>query len=215
MLTGVVNDGLLPVDAVLGAEASAAAAFDTEGACLRFKVPSSGFLLIWSTCPHSPARFLAAASHDILQPLNAARLYAASLVERPLATEDALLARNVDASLSAVEEIFSTLIEISRIDAGRLEAEIADFPLSEIFDQLRVEFEPMAQARGLALRVMSTVMWARSDRRLLRRILQNLVSNAIKYTRTGAVLLGVRRSGGSIVIQVCDTGPGSPRTSGS
>ena len=84
-------------------------------------------------------RFVAAASHDILQPLNAARLYAASLVERPLSNDDAVLARNVDASLSAVEEIFSTLIEISRIDAGRLEAEIGDFPLAEIFDRLECE----------------------------------------------------------------------------
>ena len=155
-------------------------------------------------------RFVAAASHDILQPLNAARLYAASLVERPLAAEDALLARNVDASLSAVEEIFSTLIEISRIDAGRLEPEIGDFPLSVIFDQLKVEFEPMAQEKGLSLRVMSTGLWVRSDRRLLRRILQNLVSNAIKYTRTGAVLLGVRRRGVEVEIQVTDTGPGIP-----
>ncbi len=155
-------------------------------------------------------RFVAAASHDILQPLNAARLYAASLVERPLSAEDAVLARNVDASLSAVEEIFSTLIEISRIDAGRLEAEIGDFPLSEIFDQLKVEFEPMAHEKGLALRVLGTSVWVRSDRRLLRRILQNLVSNAIKYTRTGAVLLGVRHRDGGLVIQVCDTGPGIP-----
>lgn len=155
-------------------------------------------------------RFVAAASHDILQPLNAARLYAASLVERPLDTTDALLARNVDASLSAVEEIFSTLIEISRIDAGRLEPETKDFPLSEIFDQLKVEFEPMAHERGLALRVVATNAWVHSDRRLLRRILQNLVSNAIKYTRTGAVLLGVRRKGANIEILVCDTGPGIP-----
>lgn len=155
-------------------------------------------------------RFVAAASHDILQPLNAARLYAASLVERPLDPTDALLARNVDASLSAVEEIFSTLIEISRIDAGRLEPETKDFPLSEIFDQLKVEFEPMAHERGLALRVVATNAWVHSDRRLLRRILQNLVSNAIKYTRTGAVLLGVRRNGANIEILVCDTGPGIP-----
>lgn len=155
-------------------------------------------------------RFMAAASHDILQPLNAARLYAASLVERPLSMEDALLARNVDASLAAVEEIFSTLIELSRIDAGRLEPEIGDFPLSDIFDQLKVEFEPMAQEKGLSLRVLSTGVWVRSDRRLLRRILQNFVSNGIKYTRSGGVLLGVRRRGDDVVIQVCDTGPGIP-----
>lgn len=155
-------------------------------------------------------RFLAAASHDILQPLNAARLYATSLVERPLGDKDAVLARNVDASLSAVEEIFSALIDISRMDAGRLEPEISEFPLAEIFNQLKVEFEPLASNKGLELRVLSSKTWVRSDRRLLRRVLQNLVSNAIKYTPEGAVLLGQRRQGNMVAIQVLDTGPGIP-----
>lgn len=155
-------------------------------------------------------RFVAAASHDILQPLNAARLYAASLVERPLPSDDATLAKNLDASLSAVEEIFSTLIEISRIDAGRLEPDIGDFALAEIFDQLRLEFLPMAQEKGLQLKVMPTSVWVRSDRRMLRRVLQNFVSNAIKYTRTGTVVLGLRRRGATVVVQVLDTGPGIP-----
>lgn len=155
-------------------------------------------------------RFLAAASHDILQPLNAARLYAASLAERPLETNDALLARNVDASLSAVEEIFSALIEISRMDSGRLEPDLQDFALADIFEQLAVEFEPMAREKGLKLSVMATEAWVRSDRRLLRRVLQNLVANGIKYTRTGGVLLGVRRRGDDLRIMVSDTGPGIP-----
>ncbi|MCB1521856.1 MAG: hybrid sensor histidine kinase/response regulator [Hyphomicrobiaceae bacterium] len=155
-------------------------------------------------------RFLAAASHDILQPLNAARLYATSLRERPLASADAVLARNVDASLSAVEEIFSALIEISRIDAGRLDPEITEFPLSEIFDQLALEFEPMAREKALNLRTFRSGLWVRSDRRLLRRILQNLVSNAIKYTRSGGVLLGARKADNTVIVQVSDTGPGIP-----
>jgi CheY-like chemotaxis protein/anti-sigma regulatory factor (Ser/Thr protein kinase) len=121
-----------------------------------------------------------------------------------------VLARNVDAALSAVEEIFSALIEISRMDAGRLEPEVSAFPLAKIFDQLKVEFEPMAREKGLEFRVLATSAWVRSDRRLLRRVLQNLVSNAIKYTRTGSVLLGTRRRGGSLVVQVVDTGPGIP-----
>lgn len=155
-------------------------------------------------------RFLAAASHDILQPLNAARLYATSLCERPLVEPESRLARNVDASLSAVEEIFSTLIEISRMDAGRLEPEITEFALSEIFDQLKVEFEPMAREKGLRLKTFPTRAWVKSDRRLLRRVLQNLVSNAIKYTRSGGVLLGVRHFGDELEVQVLDTGPGIP-----
>jgi Na+/proline symporter/signal transduction histidine kinase len=156
-------------------------------------------------------RFIAAASHDILQPLNAARLYTTSLAERQLAASDAALARNIDASLSAVEEIFSTLIDISRLDAGRLEPEISDFALGDIFEQLKVEFTPMAGERGLTLKVVGTREWVRSDRRLLRRLLQNLVSNGIKYTRTGKVLLGARRRGAEIVVMVVDTGPGIPR----
>ncbi len=155
-------------------------------------------------------RFLAAASHDILQPLNAARLYATSLVERPLDEKDLRLAHNVDASLSAVEEIFAALIEISRMDAGRMEPELTDFSLADVFAQLKVEFEPMARERGLELRTFPTSLWVRSDRRLLRRVLQNLVSNAIKYTRTGGVLLGARIKGGVVSVQVLDTGPGIP-----
>jgi len=155
-------------------------------------------------------RFLAAASHDILQPLNAARLYATSLRERPLPETEAALAHSVDASLAAVEEIFSALIEISRMDAGQLDPEITDFPLSEIFEQLALEFAPMAQEKRLTLKTFPTGLWVRSDRRLLRRVLQNLVSNAIKYTRTGQVLLGVRRSGENAIVQVLDTGPGIP-----
>jgi Na+/proline symporter/signal transduction histidine kinase len=153
-------------------------------------------------------RFIAAASHDILQPLNAARLYTASLVERELAPSDKRLIDKLDASLVAVEEIFSALIEVSRIDAGRLEPEMETFPVAPMLDQLRVEFEPMAQAKGLDLRILHTRQWVRSDRRLLRRVLQNLIANALKYTASGGVLVGVRRRGAKLVLAVYDTGPG-------
>ena len=119
-------------------------------------------------------RFLAAASHDVLQPLNAARLYATSLVERQIGGPEAKLARNIDASLEAVEEILNVLIEISRLDAGRLEPDITAFPLSEVFERLEVEFQPLAREKGLELRIVPTRLWVRSDRRLLRRVLQNL-----------------------------------------
>jgi signal transduction histidine kinase/CheY-like chemotaxis protein len=157
-------------------------------------------------------RFLAAASHDVLQPLNAARLYVTSLVERPLDRPEATLAHNIDASLEAVEEILGVLIEISRLDAGRLEPDITLFPLNEVFDRLKVEFSPLAREKALDLRIVPTQAWVRSDRRLLRRVLQNFVSNAIKYTATGKVLLGVRRRGERLAIQVCDTGPGIPKS---
>jgi Na+/proline symporter/signal transduction histidine kinase len=155
-------------------------------------------------------RFLAAASHDVLQPLNAARLYATSLVERHIDDADAQLVRNIDASLEAVEEILNVLIEISRLDAGRLEPDFTVFALNDVFERLEVEFRPMAREKGLDLRILPTREWVWSDRRLLRRILQNLVSNGIKYTATGRVLLGVRCMGSRLSIQVHDTGPGIP-----
>jgi Na+/proline symporter/signal transduction histidine kinase len=157
-------------------------------------------------------RFLAAASHDILQPLNAARLYASSLAERGTEGADGKLARNIDASLESVEEILSALLDISRLDAGRLEPEFSSFPLKDLFDQLRVEFEPMARDKGLRLRIVSSQAWVHTDRRLLRRVLQNLIGNAIKYTPSGAVLLGVRRRGEHAVIRVSDSGPGIPHS---
>jgi len=158
-------------------------------------------------------RFLTAASHDVLQPLNAARLYVTSLVERELASGEAQLVRNVDASLEAVEEILNILIEISRLDTGRLEPDITSFPLDEVCERLKVEFAPLAREKAeLELRVVSTRMWVRTDRRLLRRVLQNLLANAIKYTPKGKVLLGVRRHGSELTVEVCDTGPGIPKS---
>jgi len=157
-------------------------------------------------------RFLAAASHDVLQPLNAARLYVTSLVERAQGGQEATLAGNIDASLEAVEEILGVLIEISRLDTGRLEPDITVFPLNEVLERLKVEFSPMAREKSLDLRIVATRAWVRTDRRLLRRLLQNFVSNAIKYTTTGKVLLGVRRRRDRLAILVCDTGPGIPKS---
>ncbi len=153
-------------------------------------------------------RFLAAASHDILQPLNAARLYASSLVEHQTAGAEQHIAGKIDQSLNAVEEILGTLIEIARLDTSRIEAEISDIPVQEIFDRLRIEFEPQARDRGLTLQLVPSSLWIKSDRRMLPRMMQNLVSNAIKYTAAGGVVVGARRSGGDVVLQVSDTGPG-------
>ncbi|MCG8561491.1 MAG: hybrid sensor histidine kinase/response regulator [Hyphomicrobiales bacterium] len=155
-------------------------------------------------------RFLAAAGHDILQPLNAARLYTTSLVERKRRGEDRRLARNIDMSLEAVEEILNALLDISRLDTGAMKPEISVFPVNDLLQQLALEFEPLATERGLEFSVLPSSLHVRSDRRLLRRVLQNLVSNAIKYTETGRVVLGCRRRGGTVVVQVHDTGPGIP-----
>ena len=158
----------------------------------------------------SKTRFVAAASHDILQPLNAARLYVTSLIERHGAGEDASLIGNIDASLEAVEEIFSALLDISRLDTGAMKPELADFRIDELLHRLEVEFAPMAREKGLDLIVMPCSLNVRSDRRLLRRLLQNFISNAIKYTPTGRVLVGCRRQGEHLRVDVYDTGIGIP-----
>ncbi len=159
----------------------------------------------------SKTRFIAAASHDILQPLNAARLYVTSLIERQRAGEDVNLVHNIDASLDAVEEIFTALLDISRLDTGAMKPELTDFRIDELLLRLEVEFAPLAREKGLNLVFMPCALAVRSDRRLLRRLLQNLVSNAIKYTPTGSVLVGCRRRGERLRIDVYDTGIGIPQ----
>ena len=158
----------------------------------------------------SKTRFLAAASHDILQPLNAARLYVTSLVEREESRADARLVGNIDASLEAVEEILGALLDISRLDTGALKPEIGPFRIDELLNQIEVEFAPLAREKGLELVFIPCSLTVRSDRRLLRRLVQNLVSNAIKYTLDGRVLVGCRRRRGRLRIDVWDTGIGVP-----
>lgn len=156
----------------------------------------------------SKTRFLAAASHDILQPLNAARLYTSTLNESDLPPDAEGQARNIDRSLEAVEDILGALLDISRLDAGAMKPDIGVFAVQDLFDQLKVEFGPAAAEKGLDLRFVSSRLMARSDRRLFKRVLQNLVSNAIKYTRTGGIAVGVRRRGDGFHVAVYDTGIG-------
>jgi signal transduction histidine kinase/CheY-like chemotaxis protein len=159
----------------------------------------------------SKTKFLAAASHDILQPLNAARLYVTSLIERG-GREDRRLIDNIDASLEAVEEIFGALLDMSRLDTGALRPEFASCRIDELMRQIELEFAPLAATKGLDLTFVPCSLVVRSDRRLLRRLLQNLVSNAIKYTPAGRVLVGCRRQNDVVRIDVYDTGVGIPQS---
>ncbi len=158
----------------------------------------------------SKTRFLAAASHDILQPLNAARLYVTSLVERQSGGEDSRLVENIDDSLEAIEEILGALLDISRLDAGAMATSITSFKMADLMRSLEIEFAPIARAKGLKLRFVPCSLPVESDRLLLRRLLQNFISNAIKYTPRGRVLVGCRRRGQSLQVGVYDTGVGIP-----
>ena len=158
----------------------------------------------------SKTRFLAAASHDILQPLNAARLYVTSLVERQNGGEDSRLVENIDDSLEAIEEILGALLDISRLDAGAMTTSVTNFKVGDLMRSLEIEFAPIARAKGLNLTFVPSSLPVRSDRLLLRRLLQNLISNAIKYTPRGRVLIGCRRRGQSLQIGIYDTGVGIP-----
>jgi Na+/proline symporter/CheY-like chemotaxis protein len=160
----------------------------------------------------SKTRFLAAASHDIIQPLNAARLYSTALMEALQGTGHRELANNVETSLNAVEDILSALLEISRLDAGKLQPEISTFAIGDMLGQLQIEFGPVAAAKGIRLDFVPCSLRVTSDRRMLRRVLQNLISNAIKYTVKGRVLVGVRRRGASVRLVIGDTGIGIPAT---
>ncbi|MCK1281147.1 Na+/proline symporter/signal transduction histidine kinase [Bradyrhizobium sp. JR7.2] len=158
----------------------------------------------------SKTRFLAAASHDILQPLNAARLYVTSLVERQHSGEETRLVENIDESLQAIEEILGALLDISRLDAGAMTTSISSFKMADLMRSLEIEFAPIARAKNLELAFVPCSLPVESDRLLLRRLLQNLISNAIKYTPRGRVLVGCRRQGPSLKICVYDTGVGIP-----
>ncbi len=158
---------------------------------------------------HDKTRFLAAASHDLLQPLNAARLYTSTLIERAKSTGLADLANSIEASLTAVEDIMSALLDISRIDSGALRPVPAVFSARDLLKRIEVEFGPLARARSVQLEIVATDVGVIADRMLVGRIVQNLVSNAIKYTMPGGrVLVGVRRRGSRIRLDVIDTGIG-------
>ncbi|SFC15944.1 PAS domain S-box-containing protein [Marinospirillum celere] len=160
----------------------------------------------------SKTRFLAAASHDLLQPLNAARLFTSALAQQVQEEEHIKTTRHIDNSLKAAEELLSTLLDISKLDAGALQPKISDFALSEILNPLMAEFEVMAADRELHLEQVKTQAWVRSDPQMLRRILQNFLSNALRYTGEGRVLLGCRRQKDSLRIEIWDTGPGIPES---
>jgi signal transduction histidine kinase/CheY-like chemotaxis protein len=155
-------------------------------------------------------RFLAAAGHDILQPLNAARLYCASLIEKAGRGPPGEAAANIESSLESVETILGAVLDISRLDAGAMKPVETVFRLDGLLRQIGTDFQPLAAEKKLELTIVPSSLVVQTDRNLFRRLIQNLVSNAVKYTRTGRILVGVRRRGALAEIQVFDTGIGIP-----
>ncbi|MER0497448.1 PAS domain-containing hybrid sensor histidine kinase/response regulator [Aeromonas hydrophila] len=160
---------------------------------------------------HSKSRFLAAVSHDLTQPLNAAKLFTSSLLEMlSPADEPARIARHIDDALGATEDLITDLLDISRLEAGKFKAKKLDFALRDVFDNLKAEFGVLAQAGGIQFSVVESGVAVYSDVRLLRRVLQNFLTNAFRYNPGGRVLLGCRRLGDKVRIEVWDNGPGIP-----
>jgi len=159
----------------------------------------------------SRTQFLMAVSHDVLQPINAARLFASALHDEDKPEEQRHLAERINTSLRAAEELLDGLLDISRLNAGALKPALSDFDVQPMLHQLADQYGELALRAGLQLRLHARgPIYIRSDPRLLWRMLQNLLANALRYTHSGRILLCARPRGGEVALQVWDTGPGIP-----
>ena len=157
------------------------------------------------------SRFIAAASHDLRQPLHALGLFVDRLHGRVKAAERRAIVEQIDVAVGAMDELFNQLLDISKLDAGVLTPTISDFPIAHVLKRTESTFAATARKKGLSLRIVSNSAWVRSDFILLERILLNLVSNAVSYTASGGILVGCRRRGEQLRIEVWDSGPGIPK----
>lgn len=159
----------------------------------------------------SKNRFMAAASHDLLQPINASRLFVSSLGNQVNHSDNEglkVVVKQLDDALSQTEHLIGSLREISRLGSGKEQANRKHFSLESLFTPLTSESQVLAEKSGLDFHCITSSIWVYSDPHLLRRVLQNFVSNALRYTKTGRVVLGCRRKNNVAVIEVWDTGPG-------
>lgn len=160
----------------------------------------------------SKTRFLRAASHDLLQPLAAAKLFLAALTDTPMDDLQRELSDRLSGAFDSVEELMHAVLDISRLDSQRIELQRRPVDLGDLLRRLATEYAHVAEAKGLRLRIARTSAVVESDPVFLRRIAQNLLSNAIKYTDKGGVLVGVRRRAGRAWLEVIDTGIGITQT---
>lgn len=156
------------------------------------------------------SRFLAAASHDLRQPMHALNLFVAQLRGEAHQVERNRIIARIDAAVAAMNELFNALLDISKLDAGVLVPSISGFRVDHLLQRIETTFAAAAREKDLRLRVVMSGAWVQSDFILLERILFNLVSNAVRYTVSGGVIVGCRRRNGLIRIEVWDTGIGIP-----
>ena len=159
---------------------------------------------------NAKSKFLAAASHDLRQPLHALSLFVDALKGSEFDHERASIFPRIDLSLDALRKLFDALLDISRLDAKVVKPEVSCFDLAELLNAMSEEFTPAANEKKLKLKVHSRKLVVRTDRLLLERILRNLISNAIRYTESGGILLSARTRDDKILLQVWDTGVGIP-----
>ncbi|MGE5471839.1 MAG: ATP-binding protein [Bacteroidota bacterium] len=158
---------------------------------------------------NAKSRFMAAASHDLRQPLSALSLYV-GMLENKVPPADQMLVSKTKACVATLSELLTDLLDLSKLDAEVMTAEVSDFPVAELMANLEAIHGPEALLKGLSLRCLSSKLNARTDPVLYQRLLGNLVANAIRYTERGGVLVGCRRRGGKTWIEVWDTGIGIP-----
>jgi signal transduction histidine kinase/CheY-like chemotaxis protein len=153
-------------------------------------------------------RFLAAASHDLRQPLSSALLFLESIGESALTGLDLDYLNKARVALASLSNLLDTLLDVARLDSGGIEPQYADFPVSAVLDRIVPEFASVARAAGLELKFVPSSAWVRSDLHLLETVLRNLISNAIRYTQRGRLLVGCRRRRDGLLIAISDTGIG-------
>lgn len=156
----------------------------------------------------SKSRFLAAVSHDLMQPLNAARLFASSLSEVAKEPETKQLSHHIESALGAAEDLIGDLLDISRLESGKLDINVHGFAINDVLSNLNAEFSALAKQQGIEFTMIPSQLLVQSDPKLLRRVVQNFLTNAFRYSPKGKVVLGVRRLGSQARIDVWDNGMG-------
>jgi signal transduction histidine kinase len=155
-------------------------------------------------------RFLASASHDLRQPIHALGLFFAELSDRVHSPETATLIGQIEDSIAAINSMLNALLDVSKLDAGVVKPAIEPFSLDELFQRLQAEFQPIALENQNELKIRPTRATVNTDPAMLERILRNLISNALRHTQDGRILVAARPRGEQLAIQVIDTGPGIP-----